>query len=172
MAAHVSLLLSLMNSPWESWTQNTFIFLPCYNQTAPWNIFTLRHVEVDEIPNAASAAPGSDNLIIFEYQRGKRPIIFLWLLIWDRNGIQSCSLKAYFYLFATLFKLKNTYRRQNNKKELGRFILFSLFSHTGFLSAAGTFWEKWILKSSDLLFLPSDVLRLLFLFWIYIRTVF
>lgn len=142
MAAHVLPLLSLMNSPWESWTQNTFIFLPCYNQTAPWNIFTLRHVEVDGILNAAYAAPGSDNLIIFEYQRGISPIIFLWLLIWDRNGIQSCSLKACFYLFATLFKLKSNCRRQNHKKGPDRFILFSLFPHTVVCKCYGHFLRE------------------------------
>lgn len=139
MAAHVLLLLSLMNSPWESWTQNTFIFFPCYNQTAPWNIFTLQRVGVDGILNAAYGAPGCDNLIIFEYQRERSPIIFSWHLIWDRNGMQSCSLKAYFYLLAALFKLRNNNQRQNNRKGTRQvYFVFIIFTHW-LVSAVGTF---------------------------------
>lgn len=45
---------------------------PGYNQTAPWNIFTLQHGGELGILNAARATLGSANLIIFEYQRGKK----------------------------------------------------------------------------------------------------
>lgn len=45
---------------------------PGYNQTVPWNIFTLQHGGELGILNAAPASFGSANLITFEYQRGKK----------------------------------------------------------------------------------------------------